>query len=370
MAFKRDRGSGWEYVFKKAGVLKKPLYLTFDTEEEGDAYAAKLEALLDRGIVPTEHQTVSRITNIRALVDQYLRDAHPKDKDIGALGTVCNAVGKTPLDKIDAKWVDNWVTDMKRQDKVAPATIRAKVGALARCCDWGIRNGLLLMPDHPLRTLPKGYAQYTDLDADVAGVKRVDIERDRRLEEGEYERIIAVIDRGVLPRKQRPYQLPDSEALKLLFNLGLESAMRLREMYTLTTDQVNLLKKTIFLDKTKNGDRRQVPITTVAYAALKAYLDERKLPPGPMFPWWNGSLDKKYLHDTSDFLSKLFVNIFEEAGCKGFTFHCTRHEATSRIYERTNLTDLQISRLTGHRSLVMLRRYSNLRGSDLAKSLW
>lgn len=32
----------------------------------------------------------------------------------------------------------------------------------------------------------------------------MDVERDRRLEPGEYERILAVIDAGVLPRKQRP----------------------------------------------------------------------------------------------------------------------------------------------------------------------
>lgn len=367
MAFKRFRNDVWEYVFKRAGVLDKPISLTFKTEVEGDEYARKLESLLDRGIVPTEHQTVSRIVNIETLVNQYLRDAHPKDKDVGALGTVCKAVGKTTLDRINAKWVDDWISDMKRIDKVAPATIRAKVGALARCCDWGIRSKLLLMPDHPLRTLPVGYAQYTKLDEGLAGVKREDVERDRRLEKGEYEKIIAVIEGGVLPRKQRPLELPDKAALRVLFVLALESAMRLREMYTLTTDQVDVYKKTIFLDKTKNGDKRQVPITSVALRELEVYLQGRE---GPVFPWWDGSLNKKYLHDRTDFLSKLFVNIFKSAGCVDLKFHDLRHEATSRIYERTKLTDLQISKITGHRNLQMLRRYSNLRGSDLSAQMW
>lgn len=31
-----------------------------------------------------------------------------------------------------------WISEMKRIEKLAPATIRAKVGALARCCDWDI----------------------------------------------------------------------------------------------------------------------------------------------------------------------------------------------------------------------------------------
>lgn len=367
MSSKRLRGSGWEFVFKHAGVLDKPLYLTFETEAEGDEYSRKLEALLDRGVVPTEHQTVSRIVNIEALVRQYILEAHPKDKDVGALGTVCKTVGKTPLGSVDANWVDSWISTMKREDKVAPATIRAKVGALARCCDWGIRKKWLLMPDHPLRTLPVGYAQYTKLDESLAGVLREDVERDRRLEKGEYERIIEVIERGVLPRKQRPMALPDKVALRVLFILALESAMRLREMYTLTTDQVDVSKRTIFLDKTKNGDRRQVPMTSVVLKELETHVGDRG---GPVFSWWDGRLDKKYLHDRSDFLSKLFVNIFKEAGCADLKFHDLRHEATSRLYEKTKMTDLQISKITGHRNLQMLRRYSNLRGTDLSAMMW
>ncbi len=35
MAGKRKRGNSWEYIFKRAGVLEKPLYLSFDDEEEG-----------------------------------------------------------------------------------------------------------------------------------------------------------------------------------------------------------------------------------------------------------------------------------------------------------------------------------------------
>lgn len=116
---------------------------------------------------------------------------------------------------------------MKRVQKVAPGTIRAKVGALARCTDWGMRKGFLAMPDHPLRTLPDGYSQYSKLDEAMAGVKRQDSERDRRLEPGEFERTMAVLAKGVLPRKQRPRQLPGAPALRVLMVLALETAMRL-----------------------------------------------------------------------------------------------------------------------------------------------
>jgi site-specific recombinase XerD len=47
--------------------------------------------------------------------------------------------------------------------------------------------------------------------------------------------------------------------------------MRMREMYTLSKDQVSLSERTVFLEKTKNGDKRQVPLTSVAIKAIRRY---------------------------------------------------------------------------------------------------
>lgn len=50
MAGKRQRSNGtWEFKFTRKGVLLSPVYFTFDTEAEGDAYAARVEPLLERG---------------------------------------------------------------------------------------------------------------------------------------------------------------------------------------------------------------------------------------------------------------------------------------------------------------------------------
>ncbi len=375
MAGKRQTPQGsWQYTFKKVGVLEKPIYLTFDTEAEGDEYARKLEALLDKGIVPTEFKTESKILTIAHLVRAYDLDAHPSPKDQGAMRAVLKTRGDTPLRAITAGWVDDWISEMKRIEKVAPATIRARVGALARCTDWGMRKGHLAMPDHPLRTLPDGYAQYSKADTAAAGVKREDVERDRRLEPGETEKILAVIDGGVLARKQRPLTIEYPLAHRTIFVLAVESAMRMREMYTLTLDQVDLARRTIFLDKTKNGDRRQVPLSTVAIAALKTWMAQREVPAGHqedlLFPWWDGVAEPGRLIEISDYLSKRFKDIFQQAGAEGLKFHDLRHEAVSRLFEKTTLSESQIMKISGHKSHRMMMRYANLRGSDLANSLW
>jgi integrase len=372
MAGKRRRANGWEYVFKRSGLLEKPIYVTFTNEAEGDAFALRLDKLLDRGIVPTEYQRPGRMKSIIELVRAYEAEAHPSSKDVGQLGTIIGSRGSTPLVSINAAWVDDWVTELKRVENLAPATIRAKVGALGRCADWGIRKGFVLLPDHPFRTLPDGYAQYTKADVAITGSARTDVERDRRLEGGEGEQIMTVIAGGVLARTQRPLALMHTPALRLLLMLALESAMRLREMYTLTMDQVDIAKSTIFLDKTKNGDKRQVPLSSVAKIEIEIYFNVRDAQRcgNRVFPWWNGDASERALAKLSDYLSKLFKGIFEQAGATGLNFHDLRHEATSRLFERTALSETQIMKITGHRSHRMMMRYANLRGSDLASKLW
>ncbi|MBK5571298.1 site-specific integrase [Ensifer sp. SSB1] len=381
MAGKKQFPNGtWQYTFKRAGVLDKPLYLTFATEEEGDQYAERLEALLDRGIVPTEFKPESRIVRLEQLAREFMREAHPSPKDVGALNAALKRWGDTPLPKINAAWVDGIIAEMKRFEKLAPASIRARIGALARCSDWGMRKGHLTLPDHPFRTLPDGYAQYSKADTQAAGVKRQDIERDRRLEPGaagkpsEYDRILAVINGGVLARKQRPLTLEYPRAHRALFVLAVESAMRMSEMYTLSVDQIDLKKRTVFLEKTKNGDKRQVPLSSVALALLTEHLEERDIPASHpqdlLFPWWNGEASPKARAKVSDYLSKRFNDIFGQAGCEGLGFHDLRHEAVSRLFEKTNLSESQIMKISGHKSHRMMMRYANLRGSDLAAALW
>jgi integrase len=86
-----------------------------------------------------------------------------------------------------------------------------------------------------------------------------------------------------------------------------------------------------------------------------------------VFPWWEDGKDRKRV--TSD-LSKLYSRIFEAAGCCDLHFHDLRHEATSRLFERTNLSGEAIMKITGHRSHAMVMRYLSLRASELAASLW
>lgn len=361
MASKRQRSTGtWEYVVKRKGLLPKPINLTFDSEVEGDAYVAHLEKLLDAGIVPDAYKEKSDlILTIAQSINSYIQAVHITDDDIGWLKAMSETVGSRPLDKVNYAWAEEWVKELQAGGG-APSTIRKKVGALARCLDWVIRKEGTMLAANPLRMLPKRYA--------TTATGRKDEERDRRLQDGEEERILAILNKAKPEGKQRALALPYAPAMQLMFTLALETAMRMREIYTLTVDQVDFKERTIFLDKTKNGSKRQVPMSTVAISTIKQYLMVHT--GDKVFPFWDGKNSPAALRSTSNRLSGQWATIFSAAKCKGLRFHDLRHEATSRFFERTKMSDIEIATVTGHSSSAMLMRYANLRGSSLAAKLW
>lgn len=382
MSTKRLVAGKFRYRIQRANLLAEPWYGTFENEAAGDEYVARLEALLDRGIVPEELRGNKEIKkSLRDGVRRYLEDQHVTAEDKYMLHIITARLPQSlDLASMTFVWAVRWVSELKREQNLAPSTIRHHVGALARAVDWLSAMGDI--PFNPLRLLKRGYASYTPADVDAvretAGAEIADAqnrrsmegnERDRRLEEGEEQAIRTIMD-GAKPKgKQRPLELREKERIVLLFDMALESAMRMREMYTLSVGQIDLEKRTFFLDKTKNGSKRQVPISTVLLAALRPHVtgkphNER------LFPWWDGEVDREVLRGVTNLLSRQYARIFAAAGCANLKFHDLRHEATSRLYERTSLSDMEIAKITGHKSMAMLMRYSNLRGSTLAERMW
>ena len=340
MAYFRKRPSGsWEIIIRRKS-LEKPIFASAETELEARAWAARMEAQLDAGIVPEELVASTRTNwTIAKWLREYETTAHASASDRPLLPIVIKAIGKHDLATLKSSHINDWVAAMK-QDRLTPGSIRKRVGALARALDVAVHQELLTV--NVARNLPRNYSAYGSADGEAV----TDAARDRRLEPGEEVRL-----------RQVMADMPDMERL---FSLALETAMRLSELYTLTVEQVDLPKRTIFLDKTKNGDKRQVPLSSVAMALLDDLPES-----GQVFPFFDGNRRKTTLR-----LGYHWGQIAKKAGCVNLHFHDLRHEATCRLFERTTLTDTQISLITGHRDPRMLRRYANLRGSDLAARLW
>ncbi|NIE83766.1 MULTISPECIES: site-specific integrase [unclassified Burkholderia] len=397
MPTKRQRASGsWEFTIRRAKLLPKPLSLTFDTEAEGNAYCARIEQLLDAGIVPEDVVAQRQLmTNVGDAIRAYLQAVSVPVSDRNLLNTLIGTHEAVRLVDVDYAWAETWVKFMKRRDHMSPSTIRHYVGALARCFDWARKTESSLLADNPLRHLPRRYATYTEEDARAVQAQDFEVKsdhhRDRRPADLE-EAAIRAIMAGAKPEgRERALALPYRPAVIFLFELAIESAMRMREIYTLEVGQFDLPRRTVALERTKNGHKRQVPLTSVAIQAHERYVDAVNsgdpemagfsFAGGALFPWVadmaaamraenKPALRSKLMERVTSRLSGQFGRIFDAAGCGDLVFHDLRHEATSRLYERTTLTDVQIAKITGHRDPKVLMRYANLRGSDLAERLW
>ena len=349
-------------------LLPKVLWATFDTREAAEQYAGQLEGLLAQGIVPAalleREQPKQEIWTVHRCIAEYLRHNAVPVSEQKLLNAVMASVAKLGTGSLNYEWAESWIRDMKRINRLAPGTIRHRHGALARCFDWMTRKHPEIMAQNPLRLLKRGFATYTDADAEMLakqGYKpRVDEERDRRLSRDEEGRIQKWLQRR-----------PDDE---LLFELALQTAMRMRECYTLHLSQINLAQRTIFLDRTKNGSSRQVPLPTPTVELLSVYMESHKTTiaarAGRLLPFWPGDLSDEALYVTTRNLSARFAYIFKRCSAADLHFHDLRHEATCRLYEKTRLSDVLIAKITGHKDIRMLRRYASLRGSDLAAHLW
>lgn len=368
MASFKKMSSGAVQICIRNKLLPKPLWATFDTDEQARAYAGQLEGLLAQGVVPAallERTTPSReIWTVARCVAEYQRNNAVPLSDVKVLDTVSPSLAKLSTGYLNYDWAEGWIRAMKRELNLAPSTIRHRHGALARCFDWMTRKHPEIMALNPLRLLKRGFAVYTPDDVVQLALKgkmaKVDENRDRRLREGEEARIVTV--------------LADRSEDRTFFWTALESAMRMRECYTLDLSQVDLHQRTIYLDRSKNGDQRQVPLPNSLVAILRDHLQSQRAEiaerSGRLFSYWSGDRSVAVLDDTTSDVSRIYSLAFAAAGISDLHFHDLRHEATCRLYEKTQLSDVLIAKITGHRDLRSLKRYASLRGSELAKHLW
>jgi integrase len=119
-------------------------------------------------------------------------------------------------------------------------------------------------------------------------------------------------------------------------------------------DQVVLTKITVFLPKAKKGEARTVPLAPTAIEILKGVPSE---PPDYVFEL------------TSDQITGFMKRAVKKAGLVDLRFHDLRHEATSRLFENTDLHVMKIKGITDHKSMQMLARYAHLRAGRLADRL-
>ena len=178
-------------------------------------------------------------------------------------------------------------------------------------------------------------------------VPKFDDRRDRRLEDGEEERLL-----DTAPHQCQRYII-----------LALETAMRRSELLRMRKSYIDFDKRTLLIPVTKNGKSKTIPLST---SAIKAIKDQLQIFSDPnVIPIERDPLIFTF---SLRIFRRTFDRIREKLNMKDWKPHDMRHEATSRLFEK-GFSIVEVASITGHEDLKMLKRYTHLRAEDLVGRL-
>lgn len=129
--------------------------------------------------------------------------------------------------------------------------------------------------------------------------------------------------------------------------------MRRGEISSIIWEDIDLQKRIIYLWDTKNGEDRQVPLSSKAVELIES------------IPKRN---DGRLFGMTAHAISYAFIRACKRVKLEDLHFHDLRHEAISRMFEK-NLNVMEVGAISGHKTLQMLKRYTHLNAEELALKL-
>ena len=166
--------------------------------------------------------------------------------------------------------------------------------------------------------------------------EKEDNERDMWLTEDEEERLL-----GNSP-----------EWLREIIVFALNTGLRQGELLSLEWPRVNLFRKTILIQKTKNGKPKTLPLNKIALDVLNRRLKVKSIKNDLVFFNRNG----KKIPDGNIRLS--FHRVMRKVGIKYFRWHDLRHTFATRLAQ-AGVDLYKISKLLGHKDIKMTQRYSH-----------
>jgi site-specific recombinase XerD len=148
------------------------------------------------------------------------------------------------------------------------------------------------------------------------------------------------------------------------FTFALETGMRLSEQHTMTWDQVNLGRRQVFLDRTKNGESRVVVLSADAIDALGAVQARRRELENkdgwvPTDRVWLSRYGEPLDSPVAWFKLVMQDARRKSAALKDVTWHVFRHTYISRLV-MAGVDIRTVQELAGHKSISMTVRYSHL----------
>jgi len=278
-----------------------------------------------------ELKTIGRCT-FRELVQQYLAWTNGRQKSAKNRGYIASQLlerfGNLPLRSFNTMLVEQLQTELMDR-KLKNSSCNTVIGVLKRmftkAVEWEMVEEEVLKRIRKVKPL------------------RDDSKRMRYLSREECQALISACGTHLVP----------------IIVTALNTGMRKGEILSLKWDNVDFKHGFILLDRTKNGERREVPINDTVRRTLTSLTRRLDIP----YVFYDPITGKKY-----DDVKRSFKTACKKAGITDFHFHDLRHTFASQlVMGGVDLTT--VSRLLGHKSLTMTLRYSHLAPAHMAKAV-
>lgn len=323
MAYYEKRGNAWRAQIRRKG--HPTLSATFDTKADAQRWAAGIEGDMsrDRFVDSREAQQ----TTLSDALKRYRREVSDlkkgaRQESVRIDRWLEHALAEKSLAAITSSDLAEY-RDERIKAGASPATARLDLAIISHLYTIAAKEWRMEGLNNPCKNLrmPKGSQA-----------------RDRRPTTAELTKLYTAA--------------ADIHAeLPVIIELAADTAMRRSELVLLRRDQVR--GKVAYLEDTKNGSRRAVPLSSRARELLSSL---------PL------RMDGRFFSLSPQTVSNYFPLACQACKIDGLTYHDLRHEATSRLFER-GFQMMEVAAITGHKTLAMLKRYTHLSPQDLADKL-
>lgn len=308
-----------------------PTYKTFPTRQEAKDWAQQEEARRRQGAY-LPHRAIERKT-MSDLIDRYATIVLPtktkSTRDIlRHLNWWKDRLGKFAVKNITPDLIATYRQELAsgktHQGSVRkPSTVNRYLASLSSVLTYAVKECGWIQDNPCLRVTkfkePRG--------------------RDRVASKDECERLF--------------YECQQSrnEHLFPIVLIAITTGMRQSEITTLTWDQLDLDRGTIYLKETKNGKPRTVSLVGTALDILRKRYQSRQLHTAYVFP------AKKRFGQIS--IRKAWEEACKRARVNNLRFHDLRHTFATYAAE-DGASNLELATAMGHQTLQMLQRYTHM----------
>lgn len=333
MATIRKHRNKYQVQIRRKGT--SPITKTFALLADAKEWARHQERLADRGELGPDRKELEKVT-LADLVTRYLDEIIPTKKSGEIEGIMLTAFLRNRICKkrlSELTTADFATYRDERLKAITAKSLKRELSPLSNMFEIARTDWTLPLRSNPLSDL---------------SLKVKDNKRDRRLREGEYEKLLEA------GRKTRnPFLIP-------VVRLALETGMRRGEMLALRFRDVDIERCTVTIREAKNGYSRTIPLSSLAVAILETRMAvmsvKDKTRNSLIFPL------------TPTAVRLAWDKLAKRAKLDDLHFHDLRHEAISRFFEK-GLTVPEVASISGHRDIRMLLRYAHADKTKLAMKL-